>query len=423
MNKEDQTDFTCPYCEYSIRIKLPLVKDKVRCPQCNKMVEDIHSKLIPLASTLKSLPKIKNEGDEPIIDNLIQENTPSENQVFEDSREKSQSKPLDNFKKTSELEFDQDFAKKQEALAHEFAVSQSDMLNWEADKEQEVTQITSKARSNRVIFIIASLVIASLSVYISLKGISINSADVKNIQLKSESKTTQSDEPTAQKPLNFQDLERQMGAKALHALATESLTKFLKSKNLNTKVQFCRSPQRVRPLMQNYYSNRNSGPKEFRRISELGASNTGIIDKFYILKLSLPDFSILPVVLAWENELILVDWESFVGYSEITLKDFILKKPKESRLFRLNANSDNYFNFQFTENEYRCLYLRNSEDTEAVYGYIRRGNDVDNQLSRIIESGETIKFLTLKLRYPEKLGGKNQVIIDEIVTPGWLIKE
>ena len=267
------------------------------------------------------------------------------------------------------------------------------------------------------------MIIASLSVYISLKGISLNSADVKNIQLKSESKTTQSDKPSIQKPLNFQDLERQMGAKALHALATESLTKFLKSANLNTKIQFCRSSQRVRPLMQNYYSNRDSGPKEFRRISELGASNTGIIDNFYILKLSFSDFSILPVVLAWENELILVDWESFVGYSEITLKDFILQKPKKSKLFRLNANSDNYFNFQFSENDYRCLYLRNSEDTEAVYGYIRRGNDVDNHLSRIIESGESIKFLTLKLRYPEKLGGKNQVIIDEIVTPGWLIKE
>ncbi|MDA7681549.1 hypothetical protein N8603_04105 [Verrucomicrobiales bacterium] len=423
MNEEDQTDFNCHYCEYSIRIKPPLVKDKVRCPQCNKMVKDIHSKLIPLASAIESLPEIKNAEGEPIIDNLIQENRPSENHISENSFEKSQSKPLDNFKKTSELEFDQDFANKQEILAHEFAVSQSDMLNWEAGKDQGVTQLTSKAKSNIVIFILASLMIASLSVYISLKGISINSADVKNIQLKSESKSTQSGKPSIQKPLNFQDLERQMGAKALHSLATESLTKFLKSANLNTKIQFCRSPQRVRPLMKNYYSNKDSGPKEFRRISELGASNTGIIDKFYILKLSFPDFSILPVVLAWENEQILVDWESYVGYSEITLKDFILQKPKKSKLFRLNATSDNYFNFQFSENDYRCLYLRNSEDTEAVYGYIRRGNDADNQLSRIIESGESIKFLTLKLRYPEKLGGKNQVIIDEIVTPGWLIKE
>jgi len=422
MNEEDQADLNCPHCEYSIRIEDPLVNDKFRCPQCKKTIKDVQSKLIPLASTLKSLPKIKDTGEEPVVDALIQEDTHNKRQFPETHPERSESKVLENFKKTTELEFDHDFVKKQETLAHEFAVSQSELLNWDEDEKKEITKLSSAARSNRAIFIIISLVIASLSVYISLKGISINSADVKSIQLKIESNSDQTDEPAIQKSQTFQDLERNMGARALHALATESLIQFLESTDVETKIQYCRSAQRVRPLMQNYYSNRESGPKKYRRISELGATGTGIIDKFYILKLSFPDFSILPVVLAWENDSILVDWESFVGYSEISLKEFILQKSRESKLFRLNANSDNYFNFQFSENDHRCLYLRNSEDSEAVYGYIKRGSTVDNELSRIVESGETIKYLTLKLRYPEKLGGKNQVIIDEIVTPGWLIK-
>ena len=107
----------------------------------------------------------------------------------------------------------------------------------------------------------------------------------------------------------------------------------------------------------------------------------------------------------------------------MTLKEFISNKPEEPKLFRLHANSDDYFNFQFSEEEYRCLYLRNPEDTKSVYGYIKRGSVADGQLSRIAESGQSIRFLTLKLHYPKKIGGNNQTIIDEIVTSGWLIRE
>ena len=67
MNQDDQGDINCPYCEYAIRIsKLPK-SNKIRCPGCKKTVDDIQSRLIPLASSINSLPDKKTNSPEIIV--------------------------------------------------------------------------------------------------------------------------------------------------------------------------------------------------------------------------------------------------------------------------------------------------------------------------------------------------------------------
>ena len=430
MNQSDQGDINCPHCECSIRIEDTLKKNTIRCSSCKKIIDDVQSRLIPLASSIDSLPSKRPDSQNVNIETLIQENTnqahiPTEEKAQNNvnDKESSNSEDFANFKSTEELEFDQDFVKKQEALAQEFAIAQSDILNWEEENDEAGTSLNSRKKFIRFIFLAISLIVTSLVIYISFKGINKNNAATKGIQLFFESKNTEQDDPQETEFKSFDDLQQTMGAQKLHKSVSEALENFLNSEDLETKINLSRSSNRVSQLMRSHYKNNNDGPIAYRRISLAGEEGTGIIDGFYIIKVSFPDFSILPVVLALEENKIVVDWESFVGYSELTLKEFISNKPEEPKLFRLHANSDDYFNFQFSEEEYRCLYLRNPEDTESVYGYIKRGSVADGQLSRIAESGQSIRFLTLKLRYPKKIGGNNQTIIDEIVTSGWLIRE
>ena len=429
MNQSDQGDINCPHCECSIRIEDTL-KNTIRCSSCKKIIDDVQSRLIPLASSIDSLPSKRPDSQNVNIETLIQENTnqahiPTEEEAQNNvnDQESSNSEDFANFKSTEELEFDQDFVKKQEALAQEFAIAQSDILNWEEENDEDGTSLNSRKKFIRFIFLAISLIVTSLVIYISFKGINKNNSATKGIQLFFESKNTEQDDPQETEFKSFDDLQQTMGAQKLHKSVSEALENFLNSEDLETKIDLSRSSNRVSQLMRSHYKNNNDGPIAYRRISLAGEEGTGIIDGFYIIKVSFPDFSIIPVVLALEENKIVVDWESFVGYSELTLKEFISNKPEEPKLFRLHANSDDYFNFQFSEEEYRCLYLRNPEDTESVYGYIKRGSVADGQLSRIAESGQSIRFLTLKLRYPKKIGGNNQTIIDEIVTSGWLIRE
>ena len=427
MNQDDQGDINCPYCEYAIRVSELPKNNKIRCPGCKKTIDDVQSRLIPLASAINSLPDKKTDKPEIIVENLIQENTVDKNELTQkqdlslEGSKSNNSEPenFENFKSTEDLEYDEEFVKKQAELAQEFAISQSKILNW----EENADEVSSGKRSNRIIFTLIALIVTSLVVFISFKGITKNNAAMKGIEAFFESKTPEKENSSIPKTKTFDDLLKQMESLGLHELVSASLEEFLNSDDIEAKIKLSRSSERVIPLMRKYYQNYDDGPIAFRRISSAGEKGTGIIDGFYLIKVSFPDFSILPVILAYENDRIVVDWESFVGYSEITLSEFISKKPRNSTLMRLNASSDNYFNYQFQEDMYRCLYLRNPEDTEAVYGYIERGGRADDQLSRIIESGQSIRFLTLKIQYPKKLGGKNQVIIDEIVTSGWLIKE
>ena len=427
MNQDDQGDINCPYCEYAIRVSELPKNNKIRCPGCKKTIDDVQSRLIPLASAINSLPDKKTDKPEIIVENLIQENTVDKNELTQkqdlslEGSKSNNSEPenFENFKSTEDLEYDEEFVKKQAELAQEFAISQSKILNW----EENADEVSSGKRSNRIIFTLIALIVTSLVVFISFKGITKNNAAMKGIEIFFESKTPEKENSSIPKTKTFDDLLKQMESLGLHELVSASLEEFLNSDDIEAKIKLSRSSERVIPLMRKYYQNYDDGPIAFRRISSAGEKGTGIIDGFYLIKVSFPDFSILPVILAFENDRIVVDWESFVGYSEITLSEFISKKPRNSTLMRLNATSDNYFNYQFQEDIYRCLYLRNPEDTEAVYGYIERGGRADDQLSRIIESGQSIRFLTLKIQYPKKLGGKNQVIIDEIVTSGWLIKE
>ena len=427
MNQDDQGDINCPYCEYAIRVSELPKNNKIRCPGCKKTIDDVQSRLIPLASAINSLPDKKTDKPEIIVENLIQENTVDKNELTQkqdlslEGSKSNNSEPenFENFKSTEDLEYDEEFVKKQAELAQEFAISQSKILNW----EENADEVSSGKRSNRIIFTLIALIVTSLVVYISFKGITKNNAAMKGIEAFFESKTPEKENSSIPKSKTFDDLLKQMESLELHKLVSSSLEEFLNSDDIEAKIKLSRSSERVIPLMRKYYQNYDDGPIAFRRISSAGEEGTGIIDGFYLIKVSFPDFSILPVILAFENDRIVVDWESFVGYSEITLSEFISKKPRNSTLMRLNATSDNYFNYQFQEDIYRCLYLRNPEDTEAVYGYIERGSRADDQLSRIIESEQSIRFLTLKIQYPKKLGGKNQVIIDEILTSGWLIKE
>lgn len=430
MNQSDQGDINCPHCECSIRIEDTLKKNTIRCSSCKKIIDDVQTRLIPLASSINSLPSKRPDSQNVNIETLIQENTnqahiPTEEKAQNNvnDQESSNSEDFANFKSTEELEFDQDFVKKQEALAQEFAIAQSDILNWEEENDEAGTRLNSRKKFIRFIFLAISLTVISLVIYISFKGINKNNAATKGIQLFFESKNTEKDDSQETEFKSFDDLQQTMGAQKLHKSVSEALEKFLNSEDLETKINLSRSSNRVSQLMRSHYKNNKDGPIAYRRISLAGEEGTGIIDGFYIIKVSFPDFSILPVVLALEENKIVVDWESFVGYSELTLKEFISNKTEEPKLFRLHANSDDYFNFQFSEEKYRCLYLRNPEDTESVYGYIKRGSVADGQLSRIAESGQSIRFLTLKLRYPKKIGGNNQTIIDEIVTSGWLIRE
>jgi len=451
MNPEDPRDIKCPHCGHRMPLDVSTYQvRKVICSQCKTIIENIEDSIAPSSSSISELPDKQEPELEIVLQDLIKDDASGKNitgvalddtgtemagnektglnldlpeliqgNVGESGKTDENHTPdFAKFTKTTDLDFDQEFAKKQQELAHEYAVAQSQIVNWDETNTVE-DQVDSKITKIKLIkFTTLLFLLIATVIFITFKGN--YKRQNNNLTLDFAEKNELGNEVNKESE-TIGELLLEVGATELHSRATTALKNFLDAENAKSRLQFCREPERVQPLMNSYYSKHNDGPISYRKFSMVGDNETGLLQGFYLLKISFNDFSIRPVIISYENRKMLIDWESFIGYSEMSLDEFVDNKLKEPTMFRLHAKIDDYFNFQFNDKDHRCLYLRNPKDTEAVYGYINRGSSADDHLSEIIESGKSINFIIVNLQYPDQLGGKNQVIINEIIASGWLL--
>lgn len=109
-----------------------------------------------------------------------------------------------------------------------------------------------------------------------------------------------------------------------------------------------------------------------------------------------------------------VDWEAWVGWSEISWKDFSEKRVKTPTLFRVVLEPVDYYNFGFSDETHWVSYRLSTLDGELVlYGYTERGSELDGRIRPAPEVGRV--NATLMLKFPEQAETSSQVLID-----GWL---
>ena len=207
----------------------------------------------------------------------------------------------------------------------------------------------------------------------------------------------------------------EFGIRGTHERASTVLKKFLEAGSLEERKKFTRSLERVEPLMNQYYEKRNPGPIKYHSLTD--HNNSWTLKDYYIIGVTLDDFSSNYAVLTIDQGNFLVDWEAFSGYSEMTLDQFKAKKPQSPTLFRLRVKPDDYFNFNFTPDKYRCLHLSGIEADTTIFGYVLKGTG----LIASLQPGQE-EFFTVRLRYPADSKSANQVFIDEVITTGWVIE-
>ncbi|MEK7953223.1 hypothetical protein [Luteolibacter soli] len=117
-----------------------------------------------------------------------------------------------------------------------------------------------------------------------------------------------------------------------------------------------------------------------------------------------------------------VDWDSWAAWSEMSWEEFRTKKPTEPVLFRVQLSVVEYFNFDFRDDrEWSCYRLDSQDGLEFFYGYVPRTGALDQRV-RPADPGAKVKW-TLKLKFPPKATRDNQVLIDSVVSEGWVAKK
>lgn len=196
---------------------------------------------------------------------------------------------------------------------------------------------------------------------------------------------------------------------------------FMTSGSIQERLTFARDPERVKPLMEEYYGNEEFEPEGFE---ELNRGEIRYRGDFFTSFVRIGDFSSGPVAVErfedGDDFAYRVDWESWVGYCEMSAEDLVRAKPTEPKLLRIMLRQDSYYNYGYSDDRVWAAYrlgFRNSDRT--LLAYARRDSKEGELLAELFRDSAELLY-TLKVRYPENARSGDQVEIVELLEQGWI---
>jgi hypothetical protein len=116
-----------------------------------------------------------------------------------------------------------------------------------------------------------------------------------------------------------------------------------------------------------------------------------------------------------------VDWEAWVGWSDVRWDDFISTKSTKPSTFRLSLAKVDYYNFGYLDDaKWRSYRLESPDGEHSLYGYVERGSALDKQIQ--IDADTSTLPMMLSLRFAPDSKARDQVEITGVVAEGWVEK-
>ena len=118
----------------------------------------------------------------------------------------------------------------------------------------------------------------------------------------------------------------------------------------------------------------------------------------------------------------LFDWEVLVNYQPISWGEFVASKSTVASPFRVRVAQEEYYVKPFMdEEEFVSFGLLPLGEDRKVYGFARRGSDLEKQLSADVSRElKGNRAMILNLRFPEDAKYDNVLEIESLVADSWL---
>ena len=205
--------------------------------------------------------------------------------------------------------------------------------------------------------------------------------------------------------------------------AAATITKFKSAKTWHEKLAFVFDAGRVTPLMRDFYDVRKQTDPVAGEL--LSLSPHKLLGREIIVASMEGNAIRNPVeaaLLQYESGNWKLDWESYVGFGEMAWEQFILDRTTSPKLFRVQAQRGDYWNFEFSdENIWYSVKLRSPESERALHAYCRRDSGVGAELMALLQLPPKIQPLCLRLVFPERSQSDHCVEITGLAAERWLI--
>lgn len=193
--------------------------------------------------------------------------------------------------------------------------------------------------------------------------------------------------------------------------------KFLNAASVDEMLPTVRNPELAESRMRAYYPGgkiKAAGMSAFN--SGAGLVTRGKLHSFPVLT---GDHEEKSLAFIETPQGLKIDWESWVGWSDIPWEDFLSGKPVESHVFRVILASVDYYNFGYSDDtKWQCYRLESPDLKHTVYGYAEKNSALNANLRS--GAGEQAVMMTLALKFPPDAKSDSQVEIERLVCEGWV---
>jgi len=197
---------------------------------------------------------------------------------------------------------------------------------------------------------------------------------------------------------------------------------FLNSVTVTERLAYVREPERVRPLMLRYYGGEQIEAEGYHSLDKTQVDYQKGFFATTVQTSEFLDFTILMIDLGEGGDVrYFVDWESWVGYSDMKPEELREKKPTEAQLMRVLVSKENYYNYHFSDDRKWSSFRLEIRDSEFTFlGYLERESEMERELLKRLKRVQTEPFV-IKVAYPPNSKSMDQVEIMEIISPGWIL--
>lgn len=207
------------------------------------------------------------------------------------------------------------------------------------------------------------------------------------------------------------------GEASLLAAAEPLARKFLGATTVDDLLPLVRNPAVTEGRMRAFYPD---GKIEAAGLSKFNSSGSlSIRGRLVSLAVITRDQEEKSLAFVETSQGIKIDWESWVGWSEISWEKFLSTRPVDGHVFRVTVSAVEYYNFGFSdESKWRSYRLVSPDGVNSFYGYVEKGSVLDQRIH--LDAGSKSLPLMLSLKFPAGATSNSQLEIERFVADGWV---
>lgn len=199
---------------------------------------------------------------------------------------------------------------------------------------------------------------------------------------------------------------------------------FYKASSVDELARTVRQPERVRPLMEDYYSKHPLTPHTISRTRTLTPQTIANRANFWTTSVELEDKTNRSVVLEiLDSGEAKVDWETSICYQPLDWTAYALERPAgKSYDFRVYVEQDNLFSHEFADSsQWNSFRLTALDSIETLFGYARTTSPVSRDILEQLKYNKGGRTpMILRVTIPEGLQSRRGVVIEKLMNPRWL---